>query len=279
MRKLLTSLFIGIFAFALTTQGAEVKKATKAAPKRGGGAAHGNAHVQTNRVMVAHVNTGARVHTQHNITAVNHTGSHVITSANRHHTVTNSTNAVTAANTTNAVRANRVRNATVNAQQNAVVNPQQNVVVNRQRNVAVRNAVVTNNWRTARFSAPQYSAFQNYHRAYHDRGWYSNNYNNVVFVLGGWWYWNDPYWYPAWGYAPRSYYPYDGPIYGYNSLTPDRIVVQVQSQLQRDGYYTGAVDGVLGRHTRRALAAYQADHGLVVTSAIDQPTLNTLGLS
>ena len=75
------------------------------------------------------------------------------------------------------------------------------------------------------------------------------------------------------------YYPYDGPIYGYNSLTPDRVVTEVQLQLQRDGYYAGEVDGSLGPQTRQALAAYQADHGLAVTSAIDRPTLITLGLS
>jgi hypothetical protein len=279
MKKLLTSLCIGIFAFALTTQGEEAKKG-KAAPRHGGGAAHGTAHVQKGGAMVthSHVNTGARVHAQHNVAAVHNTYSHATTSANRHHGVTKSTHAVAAANTTNAVHANKVRNATVNAQQNAAINPPQNVVVNRQRNVAVRNAVVTNNWRTARFSAPQYSAFQNYRRAYHDRGWYNSNYNNVVFVLGGWWYWNDSYWYPAWGYAPRSYYPYDGPIYGYNGLSPDQVTVNVQEQLARAGYYDGPIDGMLGPMTREAIAAYQADNGLAITSAIDEPTLATLGL-
>jgi hypothetical protein len=65
-------------------------------------------------------------------------------------------------------------------------------------------------------------------------------------VFGGWWYWNAGYWYPAWGYAPYAYYPYDGPIYGYGDLTPDQIIANVQIQLQRDGYYVGAIDGVPG---------------------------------
>jgi len=166
-------------------------------------------------------------------------------------------------------------------QRNVVTTQNQNLVTPNvvNRNVNRRNVAVTNNWRTSRFSSPQYSAFQNYRRAYHDRSWYSSHYNNLVFVLGGWWYWNNSYWYPAWGYASDSYYPYDGPIYGYNSLTPDRIVTEVQVQLQRDGYYAGEIDGDLGPQTRQAIAAYQADHGLAVTSAIDRPTLNTLGLS
>jgi hypothetical protein len=174
------------------------------------------------------------------------------------------------------------RNQTAIARQQSVATTRNRNVVNptvTNRTVNRQNAVVTNNWRRAQFSAPQYSAFQNYRRSYHDRGWYSSHYNNVVFVLGGWWYWNNSYWYPAWGYAPSSYYPYDGPIYGYNSLTPDRVVTEVQLQLQRDGYYAGEVDGSLGPQTRQALAAYQADHGLAVTSAIDRPTLSTLGLS
>jgi peptidoglycan hydrolase-like protein with peptidoglycan-binding domain len=45
------------------------------------------------------------------------------------------------------------------------------------------------------------------------------------------------------------------------------------------GYYTGEVDGLLGPLTREALAAYQADNGLAATAAIDQPTLDSLGLA
>ncbi len=96
---------------------------------------------------------------------------------------------------------------------------------------------------------------------------------------GGWYYWNAGYWFPAWGYAASAYYAFDGPIYGYNGLAPDRVIVDVQSQLQRDGYYDGAVDGVLGPMTREAIAAFQADNGLPVTSVIDQPTLATLGIA
>jgi peptidoglycan hydrolase-like protein with peptidoglycan-binding domain len=45
------------------------------------------------------------------------------------------------------------------------------------------------------------------------------------------------------------------------------------------GYYKGEVDGLLGPLTRDALTAYQADNGLPQTAAIDQPTLDSLGMS
>ena len=149
-----------------------------------------------------------------------------------------------------------------------------NIRVNRNRNVTV-----TNNWRGSRFSGQQYAAFRNYHRQWHNRSWWSSHYNRIIFVSGGWYFWNAGYWYPAWGYAPGAYYPYDGPIYGYGNLSPDQIVVEVQTQLQRDGYYAGPIDGVLGPMTRQAIAAFQSDNGLAITSTVDEPTLSTLGLS
>jgi peptidoglycan hydrolase-like protein with peptidoglycan-binding domain len=45
------------------------------------------------------------------------------------------------------------------------------------------------------------------------------------------------------------------------------------------GYYRGEVDGLLGPLTREALTAYQTDNGLAPTAAIDQPTLDSLGLA
>jgi hypothetical protein len=114
---------------------------------------------------------------------------------------------------------------------------------------------------------------------WHDRGWWRNHYNRVVSVYGGWYYWNAGWWYPAWGYAPNSYYAYDGPIYAYNNLPPDQVVANVQAALQEQGYYRGEVDGLLGPLTREAIAGYQRDHGLYTTAAIDQPTLNSLGMS
>ncbi len=142
-----------------------------------------------------------------------------------------------------------------------------------------RNVRITNNWRDRRFAGAQYAAFRDYRRVWHDRDWWHRHHTRIVFVLGGWWYWDAGYWYPAWGYDRYAYYPYDGPVYGYGDLTPDQVIINVQTQLQNDGYYVGAIDGILGPQTREAIAAFQADNGLAVTSAVDQPTLATLGLT
>lgn len=175
---------------------------------------------------------------------------------------------------------NRFRSNTdvaVNRDRNLRVNRDQNVIFNRERNIH-RNVVVTNNWRSQRFSGQNYAAFRNYHQQWHDRGWWNSHYSRITFVFGAPYYWDSGYWYPAWGYNTGYVYPYDGPIYGYGNLTPDQVVVNVQAQLQRDGYYDGPVDGQLGPMTREAIAQFQADHGLAVTSAVDEPTLATLGL-
>jgi len=125
-----------------------------------------------------------------------------------------------------------------------------------------------------------YWAFRNYRSSWHDRSWWRNHYNNrVVFVYGGWYAWNAGYWIPAWGYAPNAYYAYDGPIYGYNNLPPDQVIANVQTALQEQGLYQGEVDGLLGPQTRAAIADYQSANGLAETAAIDQPTLESLGMS
>jgi Putative peptidoglycan binding domain len=125
-----------------------------------------------------------------------------------------------------------------------------------------------------------YAAFRSYSSQWHDRGWWQGHHNRIVFVFGGPYYWDAGYWYPAWGYAPNAYYAYDGPIYAGNAdMDPGQVVANVQSTLQAQGYYTGEVDGILGPLTRAAIAKYQQDHGLVITSAIDEPTLASLGMA
>ena len=125
-----------------------------------------------------------------------------------------------------------------------------------------------------------YAAFQNYRGQWHDQGWWNSNYDRIVLIGGGWYFWNAGYWSPAWGYdSASSYYPYNGPIYAYNNLPPDQVIANVQSTLQARGYYHGEIDGTLGPVTREALANYQRDHSLYTTEAIDEPTLASLGLS
>jgi peptidoglycan hydrolase-like protein with peptidoglycan-binding domain len=100
-----------------------------------------------------------------------------------------------------------------------------------------------------------------------------------VFVIGGYYYYDAGYWFPAWGYEPRyDYYDYDGPIYTYGNLLPDQVILNVQRALKSIGYYMGPLNGSLGESTRAALTAYQEDAGLEVTGAIDAPTVEALGL-
>jgi Putative peptidoglycan binding domain len=146
-----------------------------------------------------------------------------------------------------------------------------------------RRTAVTNNWTGSDFSGRRYWAFRNYQRQWHDSGWWHNYCGDrIVFVTVYSqpfpFYFDAGYWYPAWGYYPDSYYPYDGPIYGYNDLPPDEVIANVQTQLYNEGYYDGPIDGILGPDTRAAIADYQADHGLAVTAAIDEPTVESLGL-
>ena len=131
------------------------------------------------------------------------------------------------------------------------------------------------------WQGPQYEVFRAYRPERHDQGWYRSHYNRVELIGGGYYYWNNGYWYPAWGYDPSAeYYAYDAPIYvGHTAEPPDRVIAEVQAELQEMGYYRGEVDGLLGPMTREALTAYQADQGLVATAVIDEPTLDSLGLA
>ena len=127
----------------------------------------------------------------------------------------------------------------------------------------------------------QYETFRSYHPEWHDEGWYHSHYNRVELIGGGYYFFNNGYWFPAWGYSPSAqYYAYDGPIYvGQHAEPPDRVIADVQAELQQMGYYKGEVDGLLGPMTRDALAAYQGEQGLTQTAAIDEPTLQSLDMS
>jgi Putative peptidoglycan binding domain len=119
----------------------------------------------------------------------------------------------------------------------------------------------------------------NWHQR-HERDWWRRNNYRLVLYGGGYWYWNSGWWYPAYGYDPYySRYVYDGPIFGYGYAAPGDVTAQVQRSLAQQGYYYGAIDGILGPGTRSAIQRYQIDHGLAVTAAIDEQTLYTLGLT
>jgi hypothetical protein len=144
-----------------------------------------------------------------------------------------------------------------------------------------RNRTDKNNWQN-RVTTNNYSweeARRRHQRNHHDRSWWRSRYNRFALFGTGYYFWDSGYWYPAYGYDSRyNSYSYDEPISGYNDLDPAQVISTVQTKLQRLGYYRYAVDGQMGPATRAAIANYQRDTGISITAAIDEPTLQSLGL-
>ena len=115
---------------------------------------------------------------------------------------------------------------------------------------------------------------------HHDKDWWNKHCHTIVWIDWGYWGLYDGWWYPAWGYdSYYNSYAYDGPIYGYDGLTPDQVVANIQTALRGLGYYQGPIDGVFGAETQEALQRFQNDNGLQPTGAIDPQTVQTLGLT
>jgi hypothetical protein len=122
-------------------------------------------------------------------------------------------------------------------------------------------------------------AYRRHWHERHDRNWWHNHCDTIVFISTGYYFLDGSYWYPAWGYDPfNNYYDYDGPIYTYGNLLPDEVIANVQVALQDAGYYFGTITGSLNSETRAALANFQRDYGLPISGAIDEATVETLGL-
>ena len=96
--------------------------------------------------------------------------------------------------------------------------------------------------------------------------------------------------YPYYGYGygyPHDYYggyPYNY-SYGYYGYTQpghntynSSVVIAVQTQLARAGYYHGVIDGVMGPRTSYAIQAYERDHGLRVDGAISGQLTRNMGI-
>src|ERR1700730_3987174 len=301
MKRIIYSVCTLTLALALTAWGEEVKNTASVKSKgkagstatvqsnarsnatvRSSGLSRGSAQFRTQRSVSTPQFSQRSYHATPHVTAnatVHQNNARVQTFRERNFSTNTANNQFRAQNN---VAINRERNMTFNRNRNVTVNGQSNFAVNRERSFNVnrgRNFAINNSWRGSQFNGQNYAAFRNYHREWHDRGWWTNHHPRISFYFGAPYYWDAGYWYPAWGYYPDYVYQYDGPIYGYNGLAPDQVIVDVQRQLQRDGYYPGPVDGVLGPVTRQAIAAFQADHGLAITSTVDEPTLATLGLT
>jgi hypothetical protein len=93
-----------------------------------------------------------------------------------------------------------------------------------------------------------------------------NHFNDVFFIgdfgFPWWWGWG---WGPWWGWGggyPYGYYGGYGSGYGYGDSSQSRVA-ELQRRLASAGYYHGAIDGIMGPATRRAIRAYERDHGYV----------------
>jgi peptidoglycan hydrolase-like protein with peptidoglycan-binding domain len=56
------------------------------------------------------------------------------------------------------------------------------------------------------------------------------------------------------------------------------LLVRVQIELWHYRYYSGAIDGIPGRMTTRAIMEFQQDEGLQPNGRLDGPTLRALGV-
>ena len=123
------------------------------------------------------------------------------------------------------------------------------------------------------------SAHPNWSRN-HDHWWHGHrchfaNGSWLIFDLGFY----DPFWYYPYGAYGYGAYPYgyDPTVYEGEDAGNGSPVTAAQVRLANEGYYHGAIDGVLGPKTRRALMRYQRDHGLRETGFITDSTFRNLG--
>lgn len=136
-----------------------------------------------------------------------------------------------------------------------------------------------------------------HHRGDHNRGhWRGHRHfggSRVNFYFGGFgypyygypYYWGVPYYGYGYGYPASAYYTYDPRgVYQGQVVSPGRAsgnvstAARVQQQLAAGGYYRGAIDGIIGDGTRRAIRSFERDNGLPVDGQIDDQLLATMGL-
>jgi hypothetical protein len=114
-----------------------------------------------------------------------------------------------------------------------------------------------------------------HHRDFDDRFFFFGDFGDPFFY----------YPYPYYGYYPYGDYlydygygSYDEPVYQGSARHTDSLIGQVQFRLARAGYYHGAIDGVSGNATRRAIREYERAHGLPSDGRIGQRLLAVMGL-
>ena len=88
------------------------------------------------------------------------------------------------------------------------------------------------------------------------------------------WHDHDYRWYDGgWLMVDGGFWPVPGGYQGGSSM-----MAGAQQQLENQGYYNGAIDGIPGPMTRQAIANYQTDNNLPVSGHLNEPTRDALGL-
>jgi Putative peptidoglycan binding domain len=94
-----------------------------------------------------------------------------------------------------------------------------------------------------------------------------HHFNQVIFIgdfgFPWWWGWGwGPWWGSGYPYGYYGGYNYGGYSsgYGYGDSSQSRVA-ELQRRLTSAGYYHGAIDGIMGPATRRAIRAYERDNG------------------
>jgi hypothetical protein len=113
------------------------------------------------------------------------------------------------------------------------------------------------------------------HRDFDDRFIFFGDFGDPFFY--------DPYAY--YGYSPYGYYPYgyaydsyDQPVYRASGGYSDSLMGEVQLRLVRSGYYHGAIDGVSGSATHKAIRDYERAHSLPPDGRVRGRLLTMMGL-
>jgi hypothetical protein len=128
-----------------------------------------------------------------------------------------------------------------------------------------------------------------WHRDWDRRRDHFWNGHRCRFVNGEWFIYDTGFYPYDYGY-PYDYYPYaydpgvyeddanyySQSAYDSNDQGTDSTVSGAQTQLARQGYYRGEIDGIVGPATRRAIMRYQSDRGLRVTGRLNEDTLRAL---
>ena len=108
-----------------------------------------------------------------------------------------------------------------------------------------RKTLTGKKWHNKKDHISHDEASRRHWHEWHDRNWWHNHCETIVFVTTGYYFLDGSYWYPAYGYDPlQTYYDYDGPVYTYSNLLPDEVIANVQTALQNGGYYLDQSQGL-----------------------------------